>query len=622
MKKVFTLLTLALMSIGSAWAETGVEMSENTGTKDQTLVGTCYSIDGTYIAGAGGSKLLPNKGVKLRTNKTDNTLIFTVAEGYTITGFKLVAHSNDAGGDKKDADNNIIAAGLSGEIFATSLTIDGGENLLDEEVAFTYNAASEIEISGFESKQSIAITFNNDQVVKNNQLQAYYELTWYKADPDQGDAIIPFGTFESSEINIKPGESVTAPALTIVDVDKNDISEYYEIDYASSNEKIATVNEDGEVTIIDGVEGSVEIVAFLTSKDEDNYADGVAKYTITVASELEYPYTWDFTTFEESGTWDMLTEDTENWEVQKNSYQNKVTVSGTVTAGGIVIPETNHIVFSSFSAKKLYINKGSLQLNGKDLTIALPNVPAGASIALDFENPSGDESRGLTLTNVNEDADNILEPSTREVRLFTAAADGDVTLTSTSGVRIYGICVTFGSFATELIVPTNGYATFSSRAACDFSASGAEVYTAVVDGSTAVLTLIEDGIVPANTGVIIKSDEAVDALVLHSAPALEIENDLVAAVKDVKTEGIYILVPDGESVKFTKMTGGTLSAGKAYLPAASEVREIFIVENEATGISEVKAAQNDGEIYNLSGLRITAPTKGLYIQNGRKMIVK
>ena len=57
-------------------------------------------------------------------------------------------------------------------------------------------------------------------------------------------------------------------------------------------------------------------------------------------------------------------------------------------------------------------------------------------------------------------------------------------------------------------------------------------------------------------------------------------------------------------------------------PAASEVREIFIVENEATGISEVKAAQNDGEIYNLSGLRITAPTKGLYIQNGRKMIVK
>jgi len=46
---------------------------------------------------------------------------------------------------------------------------------------------------------------------------------------------------------------------------------------------------------------------------------------------------------------------------------------------------------------------------------------------------------------------------------------------------------------------------------------------------------------------------------------------------------------------------------------------------EATGIDSIEQAQpviNDGVIYNLQGVRVTNPTKGIYIVNGKKVVIK
>lgn len=56
----------------------------------------------------------------------------------------------------------------------------------------------------------------------------------------------------------------------------------------------------------------------------------------------------------------------------------------------------------------------------------------------------------------------------------------------------------------------------------------------------------------------------------------------------------------------------------------SAARIVWLDEAQATaiyGVKEVNAAQ-DGAIYNLQGVRVSNPTKGLYIQNGKKFIVK
>ena len=76
--------------------------------------------------------------------------------------------------------------------------------------------------------------------------------------------------------------------------------------------------------------------------------------------------------------------------------------------------------------------------------------------------------------------------------------------------------------------------------------------------------------------------------------------------------------------KFSKSTGGTLAAGKAYLVLSSPEARIVTMkfDGEATGISELKSVAEDGTLYNLNGVRVSQPTKGLYIQNGKKIVVK
>ena len=82
--------------------------------------------------------------------------------------------------------------------------------------------------------------------------------------------------------------------------------------------------------------------------------------------------------------------------------------------------------------------------------------------------------------------------------------------------------------------------------------------------------------------------------------------------------------------------------GKAYLdvttaaatPSSSNVPALgfaFPSDDETTGISEMVikgnagisgAANADGRIYNLQGQQVSAPAKGLYIKNNKKVIVK
>jgi len=85
---------------------------------------------------------------------------------------------------------------------------------------------------------------------------------------------------------------------------------------------------------------------------------------------------------------------------------------------------------------------------------------------------------------------------------------------------------------------------------------------------------------------------------------------------------IYVLY-NGE---FVKSTSGTIPANRAYLPIAKEqgapARLSIAFGNEETGISSVAAVKTDNVFFNLGGQRIAQPTKGLYIVNGKKVVLK
>ena len=69
----------------------------------------------------------------------------------------------------------------------------------------------------------------------------------------------------------------------------------------------------------------------------------------------------------------------------------------------------------------------------------------------------------------------------------------------------------------------------------------------------------------------------------------------------------------------------TINSFRAYLTTVSgaEAREITF-ENETTGLTDVSSKTSDGrgECFNLAGQRVAQPTKGLYIVNGRKVVIK
>jgi len=89
---------------------------------------------------------------------------------------------------------------------------------------------------------------------------------------------------------------------------------------------------------------------------------------------------------------------------------------------------------------------------------------------------------------------------------------------------------------------------------------------------------------------------------------------------------------DGATVaEFRKTTSGTLAANKAYLKIArsgsTPARALRVVfGDDITSINNVEAKKavtiNDDVIYNLNGQVVTNPSKGIYIKNGKKFIVK
>ena len=109
---------------------------------------------------------------------------------------------------------------------------------------------------------------------------------------------------------------------------------------------------------------------------------------------------------------------------------------------------------------------------------------------------------------------------------------------------------------------------------------------------------------------------------LHNADAWNLTSD--AAIQD-GTKKIMILVND----KFVRTKSGTLASGKCYLDITGTTlgsRDLSLDDDGTTNISEeVKVNSNKfatAEWYDLKGRRVLFPTKGIYIVNGKKIIIK
>lgn len=148
------------------------------------------------------------------------------------------------------------------------------------------------------------------------------------------------------------------------------------------------------------------------------------------------------------------------------------------------------------------------------------------------------------------------------------------------------------------------------------------------DNSTITLNDVAAGtVIPAKTGILVKAPAGkCDFVVTSDKGETLANNDLKAATEDVTSDGatFFALTKMDTKVGFAVVNNGVkIPAGKAYLkvPAATAAK-FFSLDGEATGINSVKTAKADGAYYTLEGVKTTKPVKGLYIHNGKKIVVK
>ena len=171
-------------------------------------------------------------------------------------------------------------------------------------------------------------------------------------------------------------------------------------------------------------------------------------------------------------------------------------------------------------------------------------------------------------------------------------------------------------------------ATFSAPFATIIPA-GVKAYYVSAKGAEATMTAIEAQVIPANQGVILTSESGAAATMVPAAGETaatitgnQLGHSAGAAQALTAGEG-YILGNGSEGTAFYPCKSGSLPINKAYLLGNGESAIVMNFGNAVTGINTIAAPANaKAPIFDLSGRRVVKATKGLYIQNGKKVIVK
>ena len=176
------------------------------------------------------------------------------------------------------------------------------------------------------------------------------------------------------------------------------------------------------------------------------------------------------------------------------------------------------------------------------------------------------------------------------------------------------------------------YQTFANPYDCQVV--NAEVYYITAQtASTAHVEKATSEIIPANTGVILKAKKGATISIRPLSVAYDTNltnnNILIAGNGSTTvTEGNFMLAYSStdEIGKFYAIGAGgyIVPANKAYLPAFAGVKSLVLSFDEETGIQSIENEQStlNGDIYNIAGLRVNKATKGLYIINGKKVVIK
>lgn len=536
-----------------------------------------------------------------------------------------------------DADGNLYMEDITNAFTIT--TVEGGYYIQQADGRYLYQtgtfdsfnvgSAGSNAVWTIESQADGTFLITNVAMNKYVQFSTRYNSFGSYEDEQQGairpvlyeevgGKVAPEFSFDAqtATLNLLDAGAFTAPVLT----NTSDGA----VTYTSSDNEVATIDADGRIEAL--AQGTTTITATVAETDE--FTAATAEFTLHVTTLSDYMKT----TAVESGKTYILAADNE----------------GTAVIAQTVAANSRYDYLPVNEAAPADLMGATDLLNGFTLTETEGGYTIqdayGRYLYMDEThtsfNVSADRQDGDTWT---------VEPQ----------ADGTVKITNVLREKFIQYSTeheSYGAYTDEqgikpslyvknsIEVNEDGYATaYSDNAVILPEGLQAAVITGVVDGKLAIDYRYNSGdVIPAGTAVLVKGEAGAHDYNLATSDEQAVTGNLLrGAANDVNTEGdgclFYMLSYDANHQNlgfyWAAEDGAafTSKAGKAYLAlpqAASAGVTGYALDGTPVGIDQATTdAQAPAVIYTVDG-RLVQQTdvkdlpKGLYIVNGKKVIIK
>ncbi len=355
------------------------------------------------------------------------------------------------------------------------------------------------------------------------------------------------------------------------------------VTWESDKPSVATVDDDGKVTAVG--EGTCTITV---TTDDGDYT---ATCDVTVSTDIDLTSPISIT------TWPSL------------SYGS----AATYVAGGVCFTATQ------------CMNNSGLQFKASSGILASPTIKSAKGYTVVVTtNSTGTGTLSLKIGSGTP----VSVPSggSATYKASTTSTSAAFTLTNSSSKACNIASITI--IPNSVDVQSYGWATYIAPAAVEFDANTAYVVTdASISGTTGSLTMEAVTQVPKDTPVLLKGAGSKDITVIASAAAPATNLLSIGTGTTPAGKYPYVLAKDGEGACFKLWTGeaATLNGRVVLLldESIAATSPVFSLDpSGTTAIESIKTKDVNGDFYDLQGRKVAQPTKGLYIVNGKKVIIK
>lgn len=174
----------------------------------------------------------------------------------------------------------------------------------------------------------------------------------------------------------------------------------------------------------------------------------------------------------------------------------------------------------------------------------------------------------------------------------------------------------------------DGYSTYCSENRLDISRTTGVTAYIVNNVTETTVELQEVSVIPAETGFILKGTGSAWYDLYKTSNAVDdvTGNQLHGTLTETAApaNSFALSTKKGVTGFYPVSAGLMIPAHKAYLTATGSMARSLSIDGEVTGILNVDSYVNviPAEFYSIHGVKVARPTKGIYISNGKKVVIK